>query len=232
MILSIAVLGLGLAIHNLLHFGSTSKPVPPPHLDIPSPAQDHFRDTIPRFHTPSHSLPGSDQAARDAIAELEGLNSKQDYLGDFTTHSGRLSLLLKKIEARWGDVGQVWHTLKPTLEPLHNTQSIHLTRFKPAEMKDFWNFQQQISKLLDSRPSNSDLAKAIVAEQDALSGLIVLIGRDFPKEHASIVRDAQEELRRDQSMDLMRMETMESLETDLRRILYGLAELQAQNMEN
>ncbi|KAL8888612.1 MAG: hypothetical protein Q9192_006150 [Flavoplaca navasiana] len=197
-IVFIAMLGLRLAVHNLLHGGFTSE-------------QDL----------------GSDQAARDPIVELSGLNSEQAYLRDFKSHSDRLNLLLEETETRWKAVQRIFSTLWTTQALLHETDSIYPTPITPAEMKNIWNSQQQISKLLDIRPSTRDLGKAIVAEQDALLALVGLMGRSVPKEHANILKELQELLNEGRSEMSEVVDDLGSLETELRELLDLLASTQA-----
>lgn len=199
------------------------------HLDTSSPALTHIHDTIPNFHTPSLSLTGSAKAARDHIAKLYDLNSEQAYLRDFTTHSKRLNLLLDKIEARLEDFKQA------VLEPRALVQkmlSVYPTPLTPAEMKSIQNCQQQISKLLDTRPSTRDLGKAIVAEQDALLTLVRLMGRDIPKEHAHIVKNLKEFMNKSRREWSEALDDLASIETELPTLLNLFASILAGNMGN
>ena len=97
-------------------------------------------------------------------------------------------------------------------------------------MKNIWNSQQQISKLLDTRPSTRDLGKAIVAEQDALLALVGLTGRSIPKEHANILKELQELLNEGRSEMSEVVDDLGSLETELREFLGLLTSTQARNI--
>ena len=162
--------------------------------------------------------------------ELYGLNGKQDYLRDFKTHSDRLNLRLEETEARWKAVQRIFNTLWTTQAILHETDSIYPTPVPPAKMKNIWNSQQQISKLLDTRPSTRDLGKAIVAEQDALLALVGLTGRSIPKEHANILKELQELLNEGRSEMSEVVDDLGSLETELREFLGLLTSTQARNI--